>query len=87
MCLSLYYNGVESSLYVNKTEICKFKAKDNISWCNFCLISISKDSTKDKLNSISLNFTLYYSSVDHSSIKKEDTLNIHQYALVENDKK
>ena len=29
--------------YVNKTEIYKFKAKDNISWYNFCLGSISQD--------------------------------------------
>ena len=30
-CFSLHYNGHESYLYVNKTEIYKFKAKDNIS--------------------------------------------------------
>ena len=32
ICLRLHYNGDDSYLYVNKTEICKFKAKDNISW-------------------------------------------------------
>ena len=42
-CLSLHYNSDESYLYINKTQICKFKAKDNISWYNFCLGSISKD--------------------------------------------
>ena len=30
-CFSLHYYGNESSLYVNKREICKFKANDNIS--------------------------------------------------------
>ena len=30
-CLSLHYNGNDSYLYVNKTEIYKFKGKDNIS--------------------------------------------------------
>ena len=35
LCLSLNYNDDESYLYVNKTEICKFKTTDNISWYNF----------------------------------------------------
>ena len=30
-CLSLHCNGDESYLFINKTEICKFKAKGNIS--------------------------------------------------------
>ena len=45
-CLSLHYNADESYLYVNKTEIYKFKAKDNISWYTFCLGSVSKYFTK-----------------------------------------
>ena len=46
-CLSFHYIGNESYLYVNKTEIYKFKAKDNISWYSFCLGGVSKDFTKD----------------------------------------
>ena len=34
-CLSLHYIGYGSYLYVNKTEIYKFKANHNISWYNF----------------------------------------------------
>ena len=30
-CLSLHCNGDESYLFINKTEICRFKAKGNIS--------------------------------------------------------
>ena len=30
-CLSLHYDGDDSYFYVNKAEICKFKANDNIS--------------------------------------------------------
>ena len=41
ICFTLHCNGDESYLYVNKTEIYKFKAKDNISWYNFCLGSVS----------------------------------------------
>ena len=33
---SLHYNGDESYLYANKTEVYKFKAKDNISCYFFC---------------------------------------------------
>ena len=43
LCLSLHHNGDESYLYVNKTEIYKFKAKDNITCYNFCLGNASKD--------------------------------------------
>ena len=45
-CSSLHYNGDESYLYVSKTEIYKFKVKDNISSYNFCLGRGSKDFTR-----------------------------------------
>ena len=35
-------------LPVNKTETCKFKVNDNISWYNFCLGSVSEDFFKDQ---------------------------------------
>ena len=63
-------------------QIYKFKANDKISWCNFYLGSVSEDFTKDEQSEISLNGTVYDFSVDHSSIKKEDTLNIHQYLMI-----
>ena len=78
-CLSLHYNGNESYLYLNKTEICKFKATHYIRWYNFCLESISKDFTQDEHSKISLNGAVYDFSNDYSPIKKEDILNIHQY--------
>ena len=73
--LSFYYNSDESFLYVNKTEICKFKANDNIRWYKFCSGSVSKDFKKDQQSETSLNGTVHDFSVDHSSIKKEDILN------------
>ena len=36
---------------------------------------------KDEQSEISLNGTVHDFSVDHSSIKKEDILNIHQYSM------
>ena len=47
VCLSLHYNGDESYLYVNKTEICKCKVNDNISWYNFCVGNVSKDEQNE----------------------------------------
>ena len=43
-CLSLHYNGANSYLFVNGTEIHKFLAKDSmIVPNNLCLGNISKD--------------------------------------------
>ena len=43
-CLSLHYNGVNSYLFVNGTEIYKFKAKDSEVFVSpICLGNISKD--------------------------------------------
>ena len=81
LCLSLYYNGDESYLYVNETDIYKFKAKDNISWYYFSLTSTLKDFTRYEQCEIFLNGTVYDFSVNHSSIKKEDILNI-QYLMI-----
>ena len=40
---------------------------------------------KDEQSQISMNGTVYDFSVDHSSIKKEDILNIHQYIMIKDD--
>ena len=53
-----------------------------ISWYSFFLGSVSKDITKDEQSEISLNGTVYDFSVDHNSVKKQDTLNIHQYLVL-----
>ena len=47
-CLSLHYNGANSYLFVNGTEIIKFKAKDSaIAASPLCLGNISKDCSTD----------------------------------------
>ena len=53
-------------------------------WYNFCLGSVSKDFTNNEQSLISLNGTLYNFSVNLSSIKKEDILNIHRYSMIKN---
>ena len=49
-CLSLHYNGANSYLFVNGTEIIKFKAKDSeIVASPLCLGNISKDWSIDNI--------------------------------------
>ena len=49
-CLSFHYNGTNSYLFVNGTEIHKFKEKDSeIIPYSLCLGNISKDWTNDNL--------------------------------------
>ena len=49
-CLSLHYNGANSYLFVNGTEIIKFKAKDSeIVATPLCLGNISKDWSVDNM--------------------------------------
>ena len=70
-CVSSNCNGDESYLYANKTEICKFKAKDNLSWYNFSLGSTSKDLFK---NEQTLNGTVCDFSARHIQLKKKTFL-------------
>ena len=47
-CLNLHYSGANSYLFINATEIYKFKAKDSkIVAASLCLGNISKDWNKD----------------------------------------
>ena len=49
-CLSLHYNGANSYLFVNGTEIYKFKAKDSeIVATPLVLGNISKDWSADNM--------------------------------------
>ena len=54
--LSLHYNGVNSYLFVNDTEIDNFKAKDSeIVAIPLCLENISKDWSTDNMKKIGFN--------------------------------
>ena len=63
-CLSLHYNGANSYLFVNGTEIYKFKAKDSeIVATPLCLGNISKDWSIDNMKRTRFNGYLYDFSV------------------------
>ena len=55
-CLSLHYNRANSYLFVNGTEVYKFKAKDaEIVATPLCLGNISKDWSVDNMKKTGLN--------------------------------
>ena len=84
-CLSLHYNGANIYLFVNGTEIHKFKAKDfEIVARPLCLGSISKDFSVDNMNKTGLNGYIYDFSVHYDAIANDDILDIHKYLMEKN---
>ena len=80
-CLSLHYNGANSYLFVNGTEIVKFKAKDSeIVASPIGLGNISKDWSLDMKKT---GFTGYVCdfSVDYYAIGVDDIKDIHKYLM------
>ena len=52
-CVTLHYNRANSYLFVNSTEIYKFKAKDSeLVAAPLCLGNISKDWTVDNMKKL-----------------------------------
>ena len=61
----MHYNGGKSYLFVNGTEIIKFKTKDSeISAYPLCLENISKDWPVDNMKKTGLKGYVYDFSVD-----------------------
>ena len=84
-CLSLHYNGANSYLFVNGTEIYKFKAKDSkIVPILLYLGNISKDWTADNMKKTGLTGYIYDFSVDYDAIAVSDILDIHKYLIEKN---
>ena len=85
LCLSLHYNGANTYLFVNGTEIHKFKAKDSeIVASPLCLANISKDFSVDNMNKTGLNRYAYNFSFDYNAIAVDDILDIHKYLMEKN---
>ena len=81
-CLSLHYNGGNSYLFVNGTEIIKFKAKDSkIVASPLCLGNISKDRSTDNMKKTGLTGYVYNFSADYTAITIDDIKDIHKYLM------
>ena len=82
-CLSLHYSGANSYLFVNGTEIYKFKVKDSeIVASPLCLGNISKDWSVDNMKKkTGFNGYVYDFSVDYDVTNVDDVLDIHKYLM------
>ena len=84
-CLSLHYNGANSCLFANSTEIIKFKAKDsNITATPLWLGNISEDWSVDNMKDTGLNGYVYDFSVDYDATDVDDIKDIHKYLMKKN---
>ena len=72
-CLSLHYNGTNSYLFFNGTEIHTFKRKDSeIVETPLCLGNISKVWSVDNMKKTGLNGYVDDFSVDYDAIAADD---------------
>ena len=78
----MHYNGGNSYLFANGTEIIKFKAKDfEIAATPLCLGNISKYFSIDNMINTGLYGYVYGFSVDYDTIAVDDILDIHRYLM------
>ena len=85
-CLSLHYNGRNSYLFVNGTEIINVKAKDSeIVESPLCLGNISKDWSTDNMKKTGLTGYVYDFSADYNDATSDDIRDIQNYLMKKND--
>ena len=81
-CLSLHYNGANIYLFVNGTEIQKFKVKDSeIVASPLCLGNISKDWSTDNMKRTGFNGYVYDFSEDDDAADVDDIVDIYKYLM------
>ena len=82
---SLHYSGASSYLFVNGTEIYKFKAKNSkIVGSPLCLGNISKVWSADNLKKTRFNGYVYDFSLDYDATDVDDIVDIHKYLMKKN---
>ena len=83
----MHYNGSNSYLFVNGTEIIKFKVKDSkIVASPLCLGNISKDWSTDNMKKTGLTGYVYDFSADYNAIAIGDIKDIHKYLMTKNER-
>ena len=83
--ISLHYNGANSYLFVNGTEIYKFKTKDSeIVASPLCLGNISKIWSTDNMRKTVFNGYIYDFSVNYDATDVDDIKDIHKYLMKKN---
>ena len=81
-CWSLHYNGENNYLFVNGTEIIKFKAKDSeLTSTLLCLGNVSYDFSVTNMKKTGLYGNVYEFSADYGTISVDNILIIHKYLM------
>ena len=81
----MHYNGANSHLFVNGTDIYKFKTKDSEIFVRpICLGNISKDWSVDNMKRTGFTGYVYDFSVDYDPIEVDDIKDIHKYLVRKN---
>ena len=81
----MHYNGANSYLSVNVTEIIKFKGKNlEFNAYSLCLGNISKDWSQDNMEKTGFNGYICDLSSDYNTIAVSDILDIHKYLMKKN---
>ena len=81
----MHYNGANSYLFVNGTEIYKFKAKGSeIVTSPLYLGNISKEWLIDNMKKMGFNGYVYDFSVDYNATDVNDIKDIHKYLMKKN---
>ena len=84
-CLSLHHNGANICLFVNITEIYKFKEKDSeIAVSPLCLGNISKAWSTDNMKQREFNGYACDFSVDYDATDVDDIKDIQKYLMKKN---
>ena len=82
----MHYNRANSYLFVNGTEIIKFKAKDSeLTPYQLRLGNVSKDWSVDNMKKTGFNGYIYDFSVDYDAISVSDILDILKYLMKKNE--
>ena len=82
----MHYNGANSYLFVNGTEIHTLEAKDSeVVATLLCLGNISKDFSLDNMKKAKLNGYVYDFRVYYDDVVVDDILDIHKYLMKKND--
>ena len=85
VCLILQYNGDNGYLFVNDTEIIKFKAKDSHIVANLlCLGNISEDFSVANMKKTGLHGSVFDFTIGYRNTAVDDILDIHKYLMKKN---
>ena len=81
----MHYDGANSYLFVNGTEIIKFKVKDS-EYVPYplCLGNVSQYFSVNNTKKSGLHGHVYDFSVDYDAVSVDDILDIHKYLMKKN---